>query len=87
MSRKDDPEKMAQMDRWLKAVCEELGLDNSVMAEYQMHMLDLIGQIAHGPSRPGAPLTAYLIGVAATAQNADAHELIDRVSALADKFE
>ena len=28
-------------------------------------MLDLVGRVAHGPSRPGGPLTAMAVGIAA----------------------
>lgn len=84
-SRKDDPEKMKRMDEWLAAVEEEIGVDADAFEEIKPALLDLIGKIAHGPSRPGAPLSAYLIGYAAGAGNGDASELIARVSKLADE--
>ncbi|MDK9332938.1 molybdopterin-guanine dinucleotide biosynthesis protein, partial [Propionibacterium freudenreichii] len=61
---KDDPETMARMRTWLAAVAGELGLDDGLPAEAEKPVLDLISQVAHGPSRPGAPLTAFLVGVA-----------------------
>lgn len=42
----------------------------------------MISDVAHGPSRPGAPLTAFLIGVAA-GHGADAADLAGRVAKLA----
>ncbi|ARO13049.1 DUF6457 domain-containing protein [Propionibacterium freudenreichii] len=55
---------MARMRTWLAAVAGELGLDDGLPAEAEKPVLDLISQVAHGPSRPGAPLTAFLVGVA-----------------------
>ncbi|MFK5163931.1 DUF6457 domain-containing protein [Propionibacterium freudenreichii] len=48
----------------MAAVAGELGLDDGLPAEAEKPVLDLISQVAHGPSRPGAPLTAFLVGVA-----------------------
>lgn len=62
--RGDETEKMAAMDRWLDAVCAELGVDRAVMDANSTGLLELISGVAHGPSRPGAPLTAFLVGLA-----------------------
>jgi hypothetical protein len=51
---------------WLAAVSQELGLGTMVEAEGIVDtVLDMTGDVAHGVSRPGAPVTAFLIGVAA----------------------
>ncbi|WP_407342654.1 DUF6457 domain-containing protein [Pengzhenrongella phosphoraccumulans] len=63
----DESDKMAVMDRWLGEVCVELGVDRSVLDANTVAMLALIKSVAHGPSRPGAPMTAFLIGLAAGA--------------------
>ncbi len=51
---------------WLSAVALELGLESSLDTPATTDMvLDLTADVAHGVSRPGAPVTAFLIGVAA----------------------
>jgi len=57
--------RMAQMRQWLASVCAELGLDPALLDGVTDELLDLIRDVAHGPSRPGAPLTAFLVGLAA----------------------
>lgn len=79
----DDPEKMARMRAWLAAVLAELELPTEVMASVETPLLDLIATVAHGPSRPGAPLTAFLVGYAA-GKGGDATALIADIQALAD---
>ena len=69
--RADESDKMAVMDAWLDAVCAELGVDRAVMDANTAGLLDLIGNVAHGPSRPGAPMTAFLIGLASATASAD----------------
>ena len=67
----DETEKMAVMDRWLGEVCRELGVDRAVLDANTVGLLGLIKDVAHGPSRPGAPMTAFLIGLASGAAAAD----------------
>ncbi|EFU80251.1 molybdopterin-guanine dinucleotide biosynthesis protein [Mobiluncus curtisii] len=64
-NRKDDPEKMAKMAAWLQAASRELQLPGETIVPIQEELLNLISEVAHGPSRPGAPLTAFLVGYAA----------------------
>ena len=51
---------------WLAAVGRELGLEGALdTAGLVDTVLDLTSDVAHGVSRPGAPVTAFLVGVAA----------------------
>jgi len=51
---------------WVTAVARELGLEESLDGRGTVDMvLDLTADVAHGVSRPGAPVTAFLVGVAA----------------------
>ncbi|MBF9128128.1 hypothetical protein I0C86_03840 [Plantactinospora sp. S1510] len=53
---------MTTMDRWVAAACAELDLDPADLDVPQV--LDLARDVAHNVLRPGAPVTAYLLGVA-----------------------
>lgn len=77
---------MAQMDRWLAAVSAELDLNPDLIGTHQKALLDLIATVAHGPSRPGAPLTAFLVGYAAGSTGADPSALADRIHERARNF-
>ncbi len=81
--RRDDPARMDQMRAWLGQVAAELGLDPGVVLDHEKALLAMVGTVAHGPSRPGAPLTAFLVGVA-VGRGADASALAGRVSRLAE---
>jgi hypothetical protein len=51
---------------WVGAVARELGLEGAVdSGELVDVVLDLTSDVAHGVSRPAAPVTAFLVGVAA----------------------
>lgn len=50
---------------WVGAVARELGLDGVDDGAMVDMVLDLTADVAHGVSRPGAPVTAFLVGVAA----------------------
>ncbi|WP_225979182.1 MULTISPECIES: DUF6457 domain-containing protein [Corynebacterium] len=75
--KKDDPEKMAAMQQWLDQVCSELGLDRAVASDNTDQLLGLTGRIAHGPSRPGAPLSCFLLGLAVGADTAGDSSALD----------
>lgn len=54
------------MSEWVTAVRRELGLEDAVDTDALVDtILDLTGDVAHGVSRPAAPVTAFLIGLAA----------------------
>ena len=84
--RKDNPEKMAKMATWLQAVNRELKLPEGTIAPVQEELLNLISEVAHGPSRPGAPLTAFLVGFAAGGDIQQAGENVAKLRALVAKY-
>lgn len=84
--RKDNPEKMAKMATWLQAVNRELKLPEGTIAPVQEELLNLISDVAHGPSRPGAPLTAFLVGFAAGGDIQQAGENVAKLRALVAKY-
>lgn len=53
---------MSTLERWLAAVCAELGIDQDSVDVRAV--LDLARDVARGVDRPAAPLTAYLLGIA-----------------------
>lgn len=59
---------MTVLDDWVTAACAELGLDPEQVPVPTV--LDLARDVAHQVLRPGAPVTAYLLGVA-VGQGAD----------------
>ncbi|MDG4827705.1 DUF6457 domain-containing protein [Solwaraspora sp. WMMD1047] len=68
------------MPGWVALAAGELGLDP---ADVDVPMvLDLARDVAHHVLRPGAPVTAYLLGVA-TGRGADPAEAAARLAALA----
>jgi hypothetical protein len=52
----------SMMDRWVLAVCANLGLDPA-SADVRT-VLDVAREVAHVVDRPAAPVTAYLLGMA-----------------------
>ncbi|MBQ0891849.1 hypothetical protein KBX37_01825 [Micromonospora sp. U56] len=71
---------MTMMDDWLTAACAELGLDPAEVPVPAV--LDLARDVAHQVLRPGAPVSAYLLGVA-VGRGADPAGAAARLSALA----
>lgn len=70
------------MHHWLSTAAADAGVELAILEDAEAPLLDMISAVAHGPSRPGAPLTAFLVGVAA-GRGADASELAARLGALA----
>jgi hypothetical protein len=68
------------MDEWTAAVQRELGLDLPVDVDL---ILDVARVAAHSVARPAAPVTTFLLGVAA-AGGADVAEAARRIEALAE---
>jgi hypothetical protein len=73
-------EKPNALESWVAAAGAELGLAPS--DERTALVLDLARDVAHGVLRPGAPVTAYLLGVA-VGRGADPADAAGRLSAMA----
>ncbi|MBQ1074023.1 hypothetical protein KBX06_12760 [Micromonospora sp. C31] len=71
---------MTVMDDWVTAACAELELDPAQVPVPAV--LDLAKDVAHQVLRPGAPVTAYLLGLA-VGRGADPAGAAARLSALA----
>ena len=56
---------MSTLDEWTAAVAAELGIADLVDDRTRDLVLDMTKDVAHGVARPAAPLTAYLMGLAA----------------------
>jgi hypothetical protein len=79
------------LSEWVTAVVRELGIEGALEGGGVVDMvLDLTSDVAHGVSRPGAPVTAFLVGVAA-GRAADpavaARAYAQKISRLADGWE
>jgi hypothetical protein len=75
---------MNEMDAWVAAASAELGLDSGDVQVKRV--LDVARDVAHQVLRPGAPVTAYLMGVA-VGRGADPAETAERISRLAESWE
>jgi hypothetical protein len=79
------------LSEWVTAVARELGLEEAMSTGATVDMvLDLTSDVAHGVSRPGAPVTAFLVGVAAGRADdpaVAARDYAQKISALADGWE
>jgi hypothetical protein len=80
---------MSTLDDWTDAVVAELGVADLVDGRTRDLVLDMTKDVAHGVARPAAPLTAYLMGLAAgRAGSADeAAAYAARISAMALAWE
>lgn len=72
------------LDAWLAAVAAELGVDPAAVSIPVV--LDLARDVAHGVARPAAPLTAFVVGLAAGAGLGSPGELSARAAALAERW-
>lgn len=75
---------MSVLEDWMGAVCLELGLDRGDIDRDLV--LDLARDVAHGVARPGAPLTAYLLGLA-VGRGAAARDAAARLTELAEDWQ
>jgi hypothetical protein len=71
---------MSDLDAWVELVGKELGLEAADVPVKAV--LDLARDVAHNVVRPGAPVTAYLMGLA-VGRGADPADVADRISQLA----
>ncbi|HLU32525.1 MAG TPA: DUF6457 domain-containing protein [Natronosporangium sp.] len=77
---------MATLDEWARAAGEALGLDaGGADAPPVKEVLDLARDAAHQVTRPAAPLTTYLLGLA-VGRGADPREAAATLSALAHQW-
>jgi hypothetical protein len=78
------------LEEWVGAVCRELGIADVVAQQpMQTRVLDISRDVAHDVARPAAPLTAYLLGLAAGRAGdpeAVADDLAERVRLLAQRW-
>ncbi|HWS38813.1 MAG TPA: DUF6457 domain-containing protein [Actinoplanes sp.] len=70
------------LDQWVAEVAVELGLTGVTVPTTEV--LDVARDVAHNVLRPGAPVSAYLLGLA-VAGGADPAEAAAKISALALK--
>ena len=70
------------LNEWTEAACAELGLD-AADANVKL-VLDLARDVAHNVVRPGAPVSAYLLGLA-VGRGADPADAAARLTALAER--
>lgn len=75
---------MSDLKSWTDTVCGELGLDSGEVDRDLV--LDLARDVAHGVTRPAAPLTAYLLGLA-VGRGAPALDAAARVTELAEDWD
>ncbi|EPD30778.1 DUF6457 domain-containing protein [Gleimia europaea] len=64
MEHRDDPQKMEQMREWLTRAAQTIEVDKDVALDLEPDLLKLAQMTAHHTSRPGTPLTAFLVGLA-----------------------
>lgn len=75
------------LDDWTRLVVAEFELDPGYDRDL---ILDLTRTVAHEVARPAAPLTAFLVGVAAGRQDGSPEQVraaAERVAALAKHYE
>ncbi|HEY3893991.1 MAG TPA: DUF6457 domain-containing protein [Pseudonocardiaceae bacterium] len=81
---------MNTLKEWVDLVSQELGITDLVsQAAMQSRVLDMSKDVAHDVARPAAPLTAYLLGLAAGRSSdpeATADELAQQVCLLARRW-
>ena len=81
---------MNTLKEWVDLVSQELGITDLVsQAAMQSRVLDMSKEVAHDVARPAAPLTAYLLGLAAGRSSdpeATADELAQQVCLLARRW-
>lgn len=74
---------MSVLEDWINAACGELGLERCEIDRDLV--LDLARDVAHGVARPGAPLTAYLLGLA-VGRGAPARDAAARLTEMAETW-
>lgn len=78
---------MSTLEDWIQAASTELGIE--VADDATTLVLDLARDVAHGVARPAAPVTAFLLGLAAGRAEdpaAATRELAGRLSTMATSW-
>lgn len=86
---KDDPAEIESAHRWLASAATELGLDQEIVRALAKPLLDLTREVAHNRSRPAAPLTAFLVGLAVSGRGPKEEVVADvekRIDALLNRI-
>jgi hypothetical protein len=76
---------MSDLEEWTDAVVAALQLDPKDVDRDLV--LDLARDVAHGVARPAAPLTAFLVGLAAGRSGTPPRDVAARVSLMAAAWE
>lgn len=75
------------LDAWTARTCDALDLDPEMLDRDLV--LDMTRDVAHGVARPAAPLTAFLVGLAAGRDGGDSEAVraaCERVQRLAGEW-
>lgn len=78
---------MNVLDEWMRTVSQALGLDPADVDRDLI--LDMTKKVAHNVARPAAPLTAFLVGVAAGRAGGGVEQVrraAEKASALANGY-
>ena len=68
---------------WVTRLAQEFDIDAELARDVVPALLDLTRDVAHEQARPAAPLSAFLVGLAAKGANAEEIQgLIDKARAL-----
>lgn len=73
---------MSDLDVWTAQVVAALDLDSAAVGALTDPVLDRVRDVAHGVLRPGAPMAAFLVGLAAgaaTGQGGTTQDVVDGV--------
>ena len=74
---------MNDLDRWITEAADALGIAGIVdLDTVRDLLLDVAREVAHAVDRPAAPVTAYLLGLAAGRSADPAAALVDHAATL-----
>ncbi|WP_018297761.1 DUF6457 domain-containing protein [Corynebacterium lubricantis] len=78
---KDSPEEIKSAHDWLNKASASLDVSPDVTRALVGDLLDLTRNVAHGPSRAAAPVTAFLVGLASGRADMTDEQLVAQVRA------
>ena len=76
---------MNVLEEWLAQAAEAVGLEGDVGGRHRDLVLDLAREVAHGVARPAAPLTTFLLGLAAGRAGGSDDDIRRLAAALAER--